>query len=78
MSLAFPMITSSSAVPMTFSIPVSLESVSVKPATSVCAVVDARSTLTPPLARAVKSSVSVSALAPSTIVTFAAAAPAKT
>ena len=78
MSRAFPMSVSANAVPTTFSIPVSLESVSVRPDTIACAAVDARSTLTPPLARAVKSSVSVSALAPSTIVTFTAAVPAKT
>ena len=69
---------SASAVPMTFSIPVAVESVSAKPAESVWAVVTARSRLTPPFASVVKSSVSVSASADSTIVTFAAAVPVKT
>ena len=73
-----PRSVSASAVPMTSSIPVAEESVSVEPVTSVCAVVDAKSIVTPPLARFVKSSVSVSASAPSVIVTLAAAVPVKT
>ena len=69
---------SAKAVPVTFSIPVSVESVSVSPDTSVCAVVRARSTLMPPLARFVKSSVSLSASASSMIVTLADSVPVKT
>ena len=68
---------SASAVPMTFSIPLSLDSASVNPDTTVWADVTARSRLTAPLASAVKSSVSVSASAASTIVTLADAVPEK-
>ena len=63
---------------MTFSSPVALESVSVNPATSVCAVVTARSRFTPPLESPEKSSVSASASATSTIVTLADSVPVKT
>ena len=48
LSLAFPRTVSANAVPMTFSIPVTEESVSVKPGTSVCAVATASSRITPP------------------------------
>ena len=78
LALALPKIVSVSAVPVTFSSPVALESVSVNPATSVCAVVTARSRVTPPFKSAVKSSVSVSASATSTIVTLADSVPVKT
>ena len=78
MSRAFPTSVSANAVPATFSRPVSLDSVSDKPDTTACAVVTARSTVTPPLARLVKSSVSVSAFATSTIVTLADSVPTKT
>ena len=78
LSLVFPTRVSVKAVPMTFSIPVALESVSVKPATSVWAVVTARSIETPPLERSEKSSESVSAFADSTIVTLADSVPVKT
>ena len=77
LSFVFPRSVSASAVPITFSIPVDEESVSVRPDTIDCAAVDERSTLTPPLASAVKSSVSVSLFADSTIVTFAARVPVK-
>ena len=63
---------------MTFSSPVAFESVSVNPATSVWAVVAARSRFTPPLPRLVKSSESVSASAASMIVTLADSLPLKT
>ena len=69
---------SAKAVPVTFSRPVSVESVSVSPDTSVCAVVTARSRLTPPLRSPVKSSVSLSASASSMIVTLADSVPLKT
>ena len=69
---------SAKAVPVTFSMPVSVESVSVRPATAVCAVSTARSRLTPPLRSPVKSSVSLSASAASTIVTLADSFPLKT
>ena len=78
LSLPFPSSVSASAVPITFSIPVAEESVSVKPEASVWAAVAARSRLTPPLRSPVKSSVSVSASAPSTIVTLADSVPTKT
>ena len=78
LSLLFPSSVSASAVPITFSIPVAEESVSDKPGTSVWAAVAARSRLTPPLRSPVKSSVSVSASAPSTIVTLADSVPTKT
>ena len=76
--LVLPRSVSASAVPITFSSPVAVESVSVKPAETVWAVVTARSRLTPPFASVVKSSKSVSASADSTIVTFADAVPVKT
>ena len=69
LSRAFPTSVSDSAVPTTFSIPIALERVSVKPDTTACAFVTARKTFTPPLASAEKSSVSLSASAASTIVT---------
>ena len=72
-----PSSTSAKADPVTFSILVSLDSVTVNAVTTVCVVVTARSTVTPPLARLVKSSVSVSASAVSTIVTLAERVPAK-
>ena len=78
LSLVFPRTVSANAVPVTFSIPVTEESFSVKPDTSVCAVATARSRFTPPFWSPVKSSVSVSALAPSTIVTLAESIPRKT
>ena len=78
LSLEFPASVSASAVPVTFSIPLALESVSAKPATSVCAVVTARSIVTPPFNSPVKSSVSASVSAPSTIVTLADSVPVKT
>ena len=62
---------------MTFSIAWSLDSVTVNPDAAVCVVVTARSTVTPPLAKLVKSSVSASASAISTIVTVAESVPAK-
>ena len=77
LSLAFPRIVSASTVPMTFSIPLSLDSVSANPDTTAWAVVTARSRLTAPLASAVKSSVSVSASATSTIVTLPDSVPEK-
>ena len=77
LSLAFPRMVSASAVPMTFSIPLSLDSVSANPDTTAWAVVTARSRLTAPLASAVKSSVSVSASATSTIVTLPDSVPEK-
>ena len=67
-----------SAVPMTFSMLVSLDSVSVTPETTVWAVVSARSRLMALPASAAKSSVSVSVSATSTIVTLAEAVPEKT
>ena len=78
LSLALPRSVSASAVPVTFSSPVAVESVSVNPAETACAVVTARSRLTPPFASVVKSSKSVSASADSTIVTFADTVPVKT
>ena len=78
LSRALPRRTSAKAVPVTLSMPVELESVRVSPDTSVCAVVAARSTLMPPLARFEKSSVSVSTSAPSTTVTLADSVPVKT
>ena len=78
LSLAFPRMVSASAVPMTFSIPLSLDSVSANPDTTVWAVVTARSRLTALPASAVKSSVSVSASAASTIVTLPDSLPVKT
>ena len=78
LSLVFPTSVSANAVPVTFSIPLALESDSDKPATSVCAVVTARSIVTPPFNSPVKSSVSASVSAPSTIVTLAASVPVKT
>ena len=78
LALALPRIVSASAVPMTSSIPVPLDSVSVSPATSDCAIVAARSSETPPLERPEKSSESASASAPSTIVTVASSVPVKT
>ena len=77
LSLAFPNTVSANAVPTTFSIPVSLDSATVNPATSVWAVVTARSRLTPPLRRPEKSSVSESASSASTMVTLADAVPEK-
>ena len=71
-----PRSTSPKAEPMTFSIAWSLDSVTVNPDAAVCVVVTARSTVTPPLAKLVKSSVSASASAISTIVTVAESAPA--
>ena len=67
-----------SAVPMTFSIPVALDSVTVNPDASVWAVVTARSSVTPPLRRLEKSSVSESASSDSTTVTLADRVPEKT
>ena len=78
MSRAFPWSVSASAVPMTFSIPVALDSVTVNPDSSVWAVVTARSSVTPPLRRPEASSVSVSPSAISTIVTLADSVPVKT
>ena len=78
LSLVFPTSVSASAVPMTFSIPVTEESVSVNPTATAWAAVDDRSKVTAPLARSLKSSVSVSASAASTSVTFAAAVPRNT
>ena len=78
LSLVLPRSVSANAVPMTFSRSVSLDRVSVNPAATVCAVVTVRSRLTPSFASVVKSSVSVSAFATSTIVTFADAVPVKT
>ena len=77
LSLAFPRMVSACAVAMTFSIPVALESVTVNPATSVWAVVTARSRFTPPLRRPETSSVSISASVISTIVTLADSVPEK-
>ena len=78
LSLAFPRMVSANAVPLTFSIPVSLESVTVNPATSVWAVVTARSRFTPPLRRPATSSVSASTFPASTMVTIADSLPVKT
>ena len=78
LSRVFPTSVSANAVPVMFSIPVALESVSVKPATTVCAVVTARSIVTPPFRRPEKSSVSASLSATSTIVTLADSIPLKT
>ena len=78
LSLVFPRSVSASAVPTTFSIPVDEESVSVKPAATVWAAVDARSRFTAPVARSLKSRVSESASAASTSVTFAAVVPRNT
>ena len=77
LSLVFPRSVSANAVPVTSSIPVTEESLSVKPGTTVCEPVTARSRLTAPLARFVKSSVSVSLFAASLIVTVAASVPRK-
>ena len=78
LSRALPRSVSASAVPVTFSSPVALESVRVSPDTTDCAVVAARSRLTAPLARPVKSSESLSASAASTIVTLADTVPVNT
>ena len=78
LSRELPMSASANAVPSAFSIPVAVESVSVKPVAIDCGVVDPRSSARPPLERAEKSSVSASASAPSTTVTLADSVPAKT
>ena len=78
LSLAFPRMVSASVVPMTFSIPVPLDSVTVNPATSVWAVVTARSSVTPPFRRPETSSVSASTFPASTIVTLDDSMPEKT
>ena len=75
---AFPWRVSVSAVPVTFSIPVVLESVRVNPDTTVWAAVTAKSMLTPPVNRFAKSSVSLSELATSTTVTLADSVALKT
>ena len=75
---AFPWSVSANPVPVTFSIPSAVESVNDNPDTTTCVVVSERSTLTPPLARVVKSSVSLSALPISEIVTTADSVPLKT
>ena len=72
-----PRSTSAKAEPMTFSTPVSFDSVTVNPVTTVCVEFTERSTFTPPLARLVKSSVSASPFPASTIVTRAERVPAK-
>jgi len=78
LSLAFPTMVSANDVPMTFSIPVALESVTVNPATSVWAVVTNRSRFTPPFRSPEKSSVSASTFPASTIVTLDDSMPEKT
>ena len=78
LSRELPRTASANAVPTTFSIPVALDSATVNPATSVWAVVTARSRFTPPLRRLEKSSASVSASSASTMVTLADAVPEKT
>ena len=72
---AFPWSVSANAVPVTFSRPVDVESVSVSPDTTVWAAVTAKSMLTPPVNRFAKSSVSLSVFAPSTTVTLADSVP---
>ena len=78
LSLVLPTSVSANAVPMTFSSPVAVESVSVKPDAIDCGVVDPRSSARPPVERPEKSSVSASASADSTTVTLASSVPAKT
>ena len=65
LSRALPMRVSLPAEPIRSSMPVALESLSAKPAVTVCDDVDDRSTDTPTPARLEKSSVSVSALSAS-------------
>ena len=74
---AFPWSESANAVPVTFSRPVDVESVSISPEPSAWAAVTARSMLTPPLNRFEKSSVSLSVFVASTIVTLADSIPLK-
>ena len=78
LSRELPASVSANAVPTTFSIPVAVESVSVKPVAIDCSAVAARSTARPPLESSEKSSVSASASADSMTVTLADKAPVKT
>ena len=78
LSRVLPTSVSANTVPMAFSSPVAVESVTVKPVAIDCGVVTPRSSARPPLEIPEKSSVSASASADSTTVTLATRAPAKT